>query len=82
MPPDIEGRIDVSNALNELGTNDRRILHKRFAVNPNERDVFTSAEKMQIERAIYKISMILNGNGRAEVDMTIAAELNASPVFA
>lgn len=80
--PDIEGRIDVSNALNELGSNDRRILHKRFAVNPADRDVFTSAEKMQIEQAIDKISMILNGNGRAEVDMTIAAELNATPVFA
>ncbi|WP_152346579.1 sigma-70 family RNA polymerase sigma factor [Brevibacterium sp. CFH 10365] len=81
--PDIEGRIDVSRALGELNDDERRVLHQRFAVNPDTRPHFTTLETSRIERAIDKISMILNrGASRSELDIDTASEELAYPAYA
>ena len=73
--PDIEGRIDVSNALQELSDRERSLLRDRFAVNPNDRAPIRAEDRVTIERAIDKISMILNrGASRAELDIDLASE--------
>src|SRR5699024_11360089 len=68
--PDVEGPIDVSSALLELNGNERRLLALRFGRPDSEwRGVITDAEYVTIERAIDKISMILNrGASRTELD--------------
>lgn len=81
--PDIEGRIDVSNALAELRPEERQALCGRFGpVDPNAgpRDPY---QNVVVERAIDKISMILNrGAQRSELDIEIAADQHTVPAFA
>lgn len=81
--PDIEGRIDVSNALAELRPEERKLLHLFFAVPPTDRQDQPGIDYKAIERSIDKISMILNrGASRAELDIDLAAEQQVSHAFA
>ncbi|MGR6088937.1 hypothetical protein ACU4IU_00055 [Brevibacterium sp. CSND-B09] len=83
--PDIEGRIDVSRALGELETDERFLLRRKFGPLVDDIDPlpFSTTEHMRIERAIDKISMILNrGASRSELDIDTASEELAYPAFA
>lgn len=83
--PDIEGRMDVSSALAELEADERHLLRRKFA--PAAEGLgsaaFTTTEHMRIERAIDKISMILNrGASRAELDIADVVDAPVTPAFA
>lgn len=82
--PDVEGRIDVSNALSELREHDRNLLGQRFGRPDDEwKGTFTSAEYDRISKSIDRISMILNnGTSRFELAIEEAAEEPAIPAFA
>ncbi|MGO2037015.1 MAG: hypothetical protein ACTH2U_11100 [Brevibacterium sp.] len=83
--PDIEGRIDVSNALAELEPDERFLLRRKFGPLVDDIDPlpFSTTEHMRIERAIDKISMILNrGASRTELDIETAAEHQTALAFA
>ena len=81
--PDVEGRIDVSNALSELEPDELFLLRRKFGPVEQFGDgPFTKTEHMRIERAIDKISMILNrGKSRTELDIETASEHHVSPVY-
>lgn len=81
--PDIEGRMDVSNALLELSGDERSLLHEYFTVASADRGRLDTYSYERIERAIDKISMILNrGATRSEVDIETAGEEFAAPTYA
>ncbi|MGO2860608.1 MAG: hypothetical protein ACTIC1_05590 [Brevibacterium sp.] len=83
--PDVEGRMDVSNAMAELEADERHLLRLKFGQVTSEPDhaPFNTTEHMRIERAIDKISMILNrGASRSELDIDLAAEEPSTPAFA
>lgn len=81
--PDIEGRIDVSRAIRELGSDEQRSLKEFYTGTPGDRKGWTSTDYDRHERAIDKISMILNrGAQRSELDIETAADHHAVPAFA
>lgn len=81
--PDVEGRIDVSRALHELSEQERFLLHRRFGPFDPSAEPETKLDQKQIERAIDKISMILNrGASRSELDIDTASQELAYPAYA
>lgn len=81
--PDIEGRVDVSRALQELTSRERELLRLRYAVTPSERGRLATYDYEVIEVAIDKISMILNrGASRAELDIADVVDAPVTPAFA
>ena len=81
--PDIEGRIDVSRALGELRAEERDALLERFGPVVQGAPAREPYQNVLVERAVDKISMILNrGAQRSELDIETASDHHATPAFA